>query len=1009
MPTFNNIPSNIRKDLLTPIDLTQGTALLRSNFRNIANSLSSVNGYKSFLRQELRSLMHPRENGFLELVATNNVNDISIDLVGNPIPKIIFGGTDVDIAVVFNQDAFRIVLEKDASADGATVDGWILAVIPYTPFDKLPFGGFLIYLLRRIDDILSKTAAMTRYDDKLVRLPVNSVGIGRNDRAPEAPDEAEIAQSPKPVETPEAAPEATPAPAPVEKPKPKPVIPEQPLEDEPEAEDVDTKSTEYKAAASFSLSPDLQENTAPKQPYDAVGNYATFFQVLKSNLNAVRRELAKLEKGTKAIVKVDDSNKAAIDFTIMRGAGGPAFTSASVLLLPIEQAASGKNRGLRFEVTGTLDDTHYENSADDYVGSAKHASLGTWKWVADYGRLNTLQIANKIAADLLDATNYVERAVTHSSSSVNEPDGATATASDKTKHPKLPTEVKVPESKHEVETYKKKLAEIRKKSKKTGTDTSAYSKIENKAPKAKTGKELSPEIKVPEVPDSGATTVADKIKDSLETAPKVKLPKNAAILPKVVQAAEEKKPFRFLPLARWEHNSADHYRYQPGGHDFNGNLSVISINKDNDSNSWHVRLNNIAKQFKQLAGSFVGPVASIVNGELVDHNGLGDAFESPEAAYEGLLSALNKALYGNEAIAKEFDEDYTADSVTDLELNDMDTDFADTDKSLEDPNDVVEGAADGDADTAVEPPETPAEPESLEAPEDAEDEEVDIDTALKFRAVSPDDEDIEIPTKLTDLFDAVTDGKIPEGTVIFVTSGTGLRTYIVGKTEDKESLRCEYSDDLILDGMAGTLDDEKVAKTLDKAASEQEDRSVSLRNIEEIFDAFETIVKEDAFDPQNFNETSDKDDGGYTLPDDRDRLDADLAEYAKKSPDEEDDTEEELSEEDEADAAFASALVGLLHYKENPVAAAAEVNAILHAFAGDAEAAFSLIEDKGLFASASAFPVMETKFYKRGARQYPAYHMSVASTTEPTLLFVPRTGAYAIASLDELQAEEARG
>jgi len=1001
MPTFNNIPSNIRKNLLTPIDLTQGTALLRSNLRNIANSLSNVNGYKSFLRQELRSLMHPRENGFLGLVATNNVNDISIDLVGNPIPKIIFGGTYVDIAVVFNQDAFRIVLEKDASADGATVAGWILAVIPYTPFDKLTFGGFLIYLLRRIDDILSKTAALTRYDNKLVRLPVNSVGIGRNDRAPEAPDEAAIAQPPQPIE----APEVAQAPAPIEKPKPEPVIPEQPLEDEPEVEDVDTKSKEYKAAASFSLSPDLQESTTPKHPYDAVGNYATFFQVLKSNLSAVRKELAKLSGNTSASVKLD---KSAIVFTVQNVRDPQLSLLTSISLLPIGQLNLGKNKGPRFEVTGVLDTTYYDGELEEDVGNVTHVSVGTWKWLAEYGRLNTLQLVNKIVADLLEATTHVEHAANTNSDAAIETESE-ATAADKTKHPKLPTEVKVPESKTEVETYKKKLAEIRKKSEKKGTDTSAYNKIENKTPKAKTGKELSSEINVPEVPDSGATTVADKIKDSLEEAPKVKLPKNAAILPKVVQAAEEKTPIKLLPLNKWNHKNADHYIYQPGGHDWNGNSSVISINRDPDSNSWYVRLNNISKQFKQLVGSFVEPVASIVNGQLVDHNGQGDAFESPEAAYEGLLSALNTALYGNEATAKEFDEDYTADSLTDLELNDMDTDFADTDKSLEDPNDVVEGAADGD-EAASEPPATPAEPESLET-SDGDEEKVDINTALKFRAVLPEDADAELPSKLTELFDAISDGKVPEDTVIFVTSGTGLRTYTVGKNEDDSvSLRCEYSDALILDGMAGTLDDTEVTKTLDKAKSEQEDRSASLRNIDEIFDAFETIVKEDTFDPQNFNDTADGDDGGYTLPSDRDRLDADLADYAKKSSDDaEAETDEEPSEEEEADAAFASALVDLLHYKENPVAAAAEVNAIIHAFSGDAEAAFSLIEDKGLFANASTFPVMETKFYKRGARQYPAYHMSVASTTEPTLMFVPRTGAYAIASLEELQSEEARG
>ena len=1022
MPTFTNIPSTIRKDLLTPIDLTQGTALLRSKLRAVANSLSNINGYKSFFRQELRSLLHPKENGFLGLVATNRVEDIDIDIVGNPIPKIIFGGTDVDIAIVFNQDAFRIILEKDASADGSSVDGWILAVIPYTPFDKLPFGGFLIYLLRRIDDILSKTAALTRYEDHLVRLPVNSVGIGRNDREPEAADEAAIAQPPvapkAPVapESPEApVVEAPVAPAPKKAPavKPEPEIPEQPLEDEPEAEDVNKNSIEYRAAASFALSPELQEQSQVLKPYDAVGNYANFFQVLKNNLAAAKKEVSKLSAGKEATLKISKSD---IVIKVKVARPDDTLVLASVSLVPSDHLNLGKNKGPRFEVSGILDtrihDTDFEGSTDELP----QVSVGTWKWLADYGRLNTLQIVNKIVSDLFEATTHVEHAVKLNSES-SSVDHSEATAASKTTHPKLPTEVKVPKAIPEVEIYKKKLADIRKKTDKTGTDTSAYKKVEaSKDPKVKEAKELTPEIKVPDVPESGATTVADKLKESLEETPKVKLPKNAAIVPALEARASVST--NLIPLNRWEHTSKDYYRYQPWGRDWNGNLSVISIRKDPVSSLWHVKLYNIGKQFKQLAASFVNPYASIVGGKLVDQAGLGDPFKSPEDAYKGLVSALHQAVNGaqaQQATAKEFDEDYTAEQLTDLELNDMDNDFADTDKSLEDPNDVAEGASGDDADTAT-PPETPAEPASLETPEEEpeEDVKVDINTALKYRAVAPDKDETELPATLTELFDAAGKGKVPANTVIFVTSGVGLETLVVAKitqrgASDEESsyiIHRYSSKELVPEAALDETDDEDVLKKI-KNASEAANQAEALRDIDALFDAYEALVSEDVFDTKDF---SDEDSVDYKLPSAKDDLVADLADYAKSSEDEGDAEEtEEPSEEDEAEAAFGSALVDLLSYKENPVEAAAEVNAILHAYGEKAEAAFSVLEDRGLFSDASKFPVMETKFYKRGDRQYSTFHMSVASTSEPTLIFVPRTGSYAVASLDELQEEEARG
>jgi hypothetical protein len=241
---------------------------------------------------------------------------------------------------------------------------------------------------------------------------------------------------------------------------------------------------------------------------------------------------------------------------------------------------------------------------------------------------------------------------------------------------------------------------------------------------------------------------------------------------------------------------------------------------------------------------------------------------------------------------------------------------------------------------------------------------------------------------------------------VFVTSGEGLKTLITSKFRTGKGLRVYSSDLLVPERAAGESKDEAAKKTIKSVADVQDDRVAALRQIDELFDAYEALVKEDSFVAENFDDTDD--DAVYAIPDDVAGVRSLLESYAKASS-EDDESEEEDDSAEDGEAAFASALAEVLTHKANPTEAAAHVAAILSAYASDASSAFSAIESAGLFASASSFPVMETKWYKRGGKSHQMYHMSVASSDQQTLMYIPRTGAYAVASLEEFTADEARG
>lgn len=363
--------------------------------------------------------------------------------------------------------------------------------------------------------------------------------------------------------------------------------------------------------------------------------------------------------------------------------------------------------------------------------------------------------------------------------------------------------------------------------------------------------------------------------------------------------------------------------------------------------------------------------------------------EPPKAEKPKNVAKLPK---GMEAKASEFDQDFTAEQDTDLETNDEVKDFVDMEKNLNNPDDVAEATKD-----AVVAPEVPA-----------EDIKVDLKTALKMRVVPPQTDEgaeVTIPSDVPALLDALSEASLPEDVVIFITTGEGLKTYVTSKNGTKKTLRAYSSERLVPEHAAGKLDDATVTKTLDKVGAD-DDRVSALRNIDELFDAFATIVTKDAFTVNNFDDTDD--DAFYAIPDDVEKLRTDLTSYAKSASEEDDvaDTEDEAPEEKNA---FAAALMDVLSYKDNPVAAAAAVASIVGMYGQDAEAAFSAIEDSGAFASDTELPVMETKFYHRNGKKYRALHMSVASSDKETLMYIERTGMYAIASLDELQESEARG
>lgn len=223
---LGNLHTDVKSGLLRKLDFSQGPTSFLHDLRLIGNSLVLSAGYARFLKLELRSIMHPNSFGLSGIVSSEQATDIDVAILSNPVPKIIFGGDLIDVSVVFNGDAFRIMIEQGMSPDGTSLSGWILAKIPYESFSNLPFGGFLLYLMRKIDLILRQTGALGKYDTMLRPLAVNSVGLSRQSK----PQEVEEPEATKPAPgtpetTPASAPKASPAPVAQIKPTPQPVTP----------------------------------------------------------------------------------------------------------------------------------------------------------------------------------------------------------------------------------------------------------------------------------------------------------------------------------------------------------------------------------------------------------------------------------------------------------------------------------------------------------------------------------------------------------------------------------------------------------------------------------------------------------------------------------------------------------------------------------------------------------------------------------------------------------------
>lgn len=1177
MPIFNNIPGAIKQELLAPVDLSESPALLRAQIRNIGNSAARSASFKSFFRQEFRSILHPRENGLLGMVATRKTDDIDISIIGNPIPKIIFGGTDVDVAVVFNQDAFRIVLEKDVSEDGTSVRAWILAVVPYAAFDKLPFGGFLIYLIRRVDDILAQTSALSRYETKLTKLPVNSIGIGRSNATQERPEEADIAtnKNPAPVDAPAApvAPVAQPKAAPVKvaeapEPEPEPVadeVAEAPVADEPEPVEVDKEDENYRAAASFSLLRQLTGDKSTSTTYEPVRSYAAFSKLLVHKATEVRRfvkslntsatndggtfsfrtdkdfsttfglsdgdflvELhlpAQLDEGkpVRAIVSVYNNvtseTKQLGTWTWQSNEYGKKSAFALIEQIHKDLASALQHTDKVFPDSQTTPETavaatefqhilppsddeasdyldnhliHWHSGMDDvyalssnwctrnkhdvprdtvegalailsrYVGQPNFAEdreeletlIGYIKEALDeadrfaagdrdsglysnfynpdgsksggsnvaeaasadvdsliselralfadgesyYETIDEIQAelddtsvparekirsltlligqmskdrdehwvdsetgwndeeikkASDVNTDLLGKAVSILRRVIEVVRSESEVTAATyqEPKEPKIEHPDFPTEIQEPKAKLAIDTYKKKLEEIRKKTGKPGTNESAYKKIEVKEdPKVKQDK--VEELERPDAEATLPTTVGDRAKDSQEEAPKAEKPKDAAKLPKGFEAKAAAVARKDIPY--------EGYTIEKRASTRDESIAVFDVTRPDGSHCHEATSLPKAKEY---------------------------------------IDKVVKRLGKPATAAADFDQDYTADQPVDLERNDMVTDFSDTDKNLNNPDEVAEGAKEEVTEEPV------AEKPAAVAP--AEDTKIDLNVALKFRVVLPvdtDSDEVAVPGKLTEVLAALKEEKLPVDTVVFITSGKGLKTLVVSKSSRVHS----YASDLLVPERAeGTLEDKTITSALDAARKAKDDRAESLRLVEVVFDAFSTIIEEDAFVAENFDDMDD--DASYKMPDDADEIREYLLSYTKSSS--ETDGAEVKTEDPkaEADAAFASALCGILGHRENPVEAAAMAAAIVNHYGSDALSAFSALESTGVFASARNFPVMETKWYKRGDNRYAAYHMSVASEDQATLMYIPRIGAYAVASLQELQEEEARG
>lgn len=221
---LGNLHTDVKSGLLRKLDFSQGPTSFLHDLRLIGNSLVLSAGYAKFLKLELRSIMHPNNFGLSGIVSSEQATDIDVAILSNPVPKIIFGGDLIDVSVVFNGDAFRIMIEQGMSPDGTSLSGWILAKIPYESFSNLPFGGFLLYLMRKIDLVLRQTGALGKYDTMLKPLSVNSVGLSRQAKPQEA-TEPEVAP-PEVKESAVVTPATKPAVAPVTQVKaaPQPVV-----------------------------------------------------------------------------------------------------------------------------------------------------------------------------------------------------------------------------------------------------------------------------------------------------------------------------------------------------------------------------------------------------------------------------------------------------------------------------------------------------------------------------------------------------------------------------------------------------------------------------------------------------------------------------------------------------------------------------------------------------------------------------------------------------------------